>query len=654
METKDSVDEFIRAKDKNRIRCSIAMKEEKDRKEIDDNDIISPVDETSLVNDCFNLEQWMKEHPKVTFKKMCNFSSEELDELVSILENSVKTHSRGRKRKISTKGELFVTLSMFSANTTYELTASLFSLSRSTFHDIVDKVVNKYFPVFIDKFIPKSIPICSKEFINFPDAIGAVDSTTIPFYCPIDVDEKRASWDGKNHINGLKLQALVNPSGKAIHLNAEYNASVHDKKLFDISGIIEFITVKRGKMEKSLPVLADKGYAGINSYLPDSLVMKKGPENKEFNDSLASDRQIVERYFGRLKMTWSVLITGYRGDKGDKLKLIVLGLASLTNYLIDMHPLTKDDDLKENDDSELIKKKPTQISLPKKQRKFRASLKKLVPKNAPYFKLPVSNSFVGIRNQGATCHLNVTLQLLFSFPDVVEMITRGKDIEISPMHEIYCLFELLTNTENAIQYAVTTHDLILSIGKHFLQARDLRDTLSDIITFLDANFKAIPDVNFSISQLYTVNKGTVGHEYGIFNVRDNSVSVEDQIRKSRTILPKEKRSFGKLIFVEAYRQPETVAYKHYNTKINFEQELNLDDFSTSENKRFHLVGVIAYSNFHFIFFKKIKEQWYILNDDICYTCNEEHIKCLSGGEGCELLWNLTQEYKWVARLLIYS
>ena len=543
---------------------------------------------------------------------------------------------------------------MFSANTTYELTASLFSLSTSTFHDIVDKVVYKYFPIFIEKFVPKSIPTCTKEFVNFPDAIGAVDSTTIPFYCPFTEDEKRASWDGKNHLNGIKLQALVNPCGKAIHLNADHNAAIHDKKLFDISGIIEFITVKRGKMEKSLPILADKGYIGISSYLPDSLIMKKGNENKEFNDSLASDRQIVERYFGRMKMSWGVLLTGYRGDRSGKLKMIVLGLSSLTNYLIDMHPLTNDDNLKTGDDNEPIKKIPIQKTPPKKNRKFRAIIRKLVPKKPASFTFPVSNSFVGIRNQGSTCHLNVTLQLLFSIPDVVEMISRGKNIQISPMHEICNLFELLTNKESAAQYAATTCDLISSIGTHFLHARDLRDTLSDIIAFLDANFKTIPDVNFSIKALYTVNKDITGHEYGIFNIREGCISVEDQIKKARSILPEGKRSFGKLIFVDLYRQPETAIYKHFNTKIDFEKELNLEDFSTSENKHFHLAGVIAYSNFHFIYFKKAGEQWYILNDDICYICSEEHIACLAGGESCELLWNLTPGYKWVARLLIYS
>ena len=28
--------------------------------------------------------------------------------------------------------------------------------------------------------------------------------------------------------------------------------------------------------------------------------------------------------------------------------------------------------------------------------------------------------------------------------------------------------------------------------------------------------------------------------------------------------------------------------------------------------------------------------------------------CLTGGEGCEKLWDLTPGYKWVAKLLIYA
>lgn len=55
------------------------------------------------------------------------------------------------------------------------------------------------------------------QFQNYPDAVAAVDSTTIPFYIPPNDEEKRKTYDFKNAVNGHKLQAAVTPDGLAIH-----------------------------------------------------------------------------------------------------------------------------------------------------------------------------------------------------------------------------------------------------------------------------------------------------------------------------------------------------------------------------------------------------------------------------------------------------
>ena len=89
--------------------------------------------------------------------------------------------------------------------------------------------------MYIDKFIPKALPICKVQFKNYPDAVGAVDSSTIPFYRPQIKEDQKKSWDAKNHQNGIKLQALVNPAGKAIHICTNYLGTAHDKKVFDLS-----------------------------------------------------------------------------------------------------------------------------------------------------------------------------------------------------------------------------------------------------------------------------------------------------------------------------------------------------------------------------------------------------------------------------------
>ena len=228
----------------------------------------------------------------------------------------------------------------------------------STLQRIISRITKVFFPIFAKKFIPSQFVPCRLEFENYPEAVAAVDSTTIPFYNPGNYDEKKKSWDGKNHINGIKLQLAVNPAGIAIHINCEYIAGTHDKKIFDLSHISEFLTIKRGKRDMQLPILADRGYTGIQSYHVTAIVQKQGTDSEiiKENGDIAHDRVIVENYIGRLKQYWGVCSEGFRGERAN-LQLIIPALVGLTNYLIDQNPLRKVIITPEKSDTSIGKKK---------------------------------------------------------------------------------------------------------------------------------------------------------------------------------------------------------------------------------------------------------------------------------------------------------
>ena len=200
-----------------------------------------------ILKDSFNQEVFLKKHPNGSCETFTNFNDDELQTLTEIIETNLPK-KRGKKSQIDIKSSLFLALMYCSSYITYEEFSAIVSVKISTLQRVVKRVTVHYFPILINKFIPKSVPSTRRQFINFPDAVGAVDSTTIPFYCPTDKEEKKASWDAKNHCNGLKVQCLVNADGICIHCFAQYHAGTHDKKIFDLSGVTQFVTVKRTKI----------------------------------------------------------------------------------------------------------------------------------------------------------------------------------------------------------------------------------------------------------------------------------------------------------------------------------------------------------------------------------------------------------------------
>ena len=107
----------------------------------------------------------------------------------------------------------------------------------------------------------------------------------------------------KNKVNEQKLQAAANPHGIAIHINTDHPRSVYDKRPSDISGVPEFLTVTFGKQKIILPVLADRGYIGTESYHKSAIAQQRGSEEEtiNWNTDIAFDRQIAEKFYGRFK-----------------------------------------------------------------------------------------------------------------------------------------------------------------------------------------------------------------------------------------------------------------------------------------------------------------------------------------------------------------
>ena len=87
---------------------------------------------------------------------------------------------------------------------------------------------------FCSKILHREFVACSTRFVIFPDAECAVDSTAILF-CTSKKDEN-CIYEEQSELTEI-----------AIHINTDHPGGVHDERLYDISGLSEFLTVNIGK-----------------------------------------------------------------------------------------------------------------------------------------------------------------------------------------------------------------------------------------------------------------------------------------------------------------------------------------------------------------------------------------------------------------------
>ena len=139
------------------------------------------------------------------------------------------------------------------------------------------------------------------------------------------------------------------------------------------------------------------------------------------------------------------------------------------------------------------------------------------------------------------------------------------------------------------------------------------------------------------------------------NEQHRSFSIEKptdgSIKKSFDIKNEEKVQLNDYLFILVSRPAGT------EEKVPLEFEVNLDEIAIDDKliHDFDLCGIVAHKDYHYIFFKKVKQQWYIINDEWCFQISEEQVRCLEGGEEKDtyaLRSNMDNE-PWLSDLLFY-
>lgn len=143
----------------------------------------------------------------------------------------------------------------------------------------------------------------------------------------VDATEQRterrnngSGYSGKKKAETIKTQVVVDKKGKILHVSSSVPGNIHDKKLFDDSGV-------------KLPHNAkgDLGYLGVNIIIPHKSSKLHSLTRKQtlFNTRHSRQRIIIEHVFALLK-SYRILADRFRGSLSNyhQYFLIVCGLCN--------------------------------------------------------------------------------------------------------------------------------------------------------------------------------------------------------------------------------------------------------------------------------------------------------------------------------------
>ncbi|RLO00854.1 hypothetical protein DYB28_010362 [Aphanomyces astaci] len=301
---------------------------------------------------------------------MTNFSPSEFNVLwadISLYVNKSWNVGSGRKCEVSNRDMLFMLLTTLKTSGSWDIVATIFKEASPTFQQRVMNfvrvlhpfVMRKYVNALADKWTMLLLSTSGQRFANYPYARYATDVTSQQTNVPSgSYADKKVYYSGKHSLYGHKVELSVLPNGFAINCTKHYKGSVSDKTIFDENLDFHMVCLTKQANEDRIDdpdhatrqwaVLADKGYQGIQRDLRAVIPIKKPAggiltmDDIRTNDRIATDRVIVENFFGRLKTLWAICSHCYRWTR-QNYDVLFQTCVAMANVNIRMHPLRADD-----------------------------------------------------------------------------------------------------------------------------------------------------------------------------------------------------------------------------------------------------------------------------------------------------------------------
>ncbi|KAF0703053.1 hypothetical protein AaE_015577 [Aphanomyces astaci] len=262
---------------------------------------------------------------------------------------------RGRKPKTTPQDALFMTLVILKHYQTWDKHAVDFDLKAPTLEKIIMRVIDIASPALYEAFVtmPTMQELMDRgtTFAHYPYAKYATDVKFQPSHRPSGrFGEQKHYYSGKHKLYGLKIEASVSPQGLLVDMSPHEPGSVHDLTVFRNRHDLHVSALsKRHETHPAMwAVLVDLGYVGL-SHTIRAIHPKKRPvrgtldrADLDRNAAVASDRVIVENFFGRVCLLWKISLSTYVWDHKffDGIQRLTF---ALTNFHLGLMPLREDD-----------------------------------------------------------------------------------------------------------------------------------------------------------------------------------------------------------------------------------------------------------------------------------------------------------------------
>jgi len=246
---------------------------------------------------------------------------------------------RGRPCKLPMLEQFFLTLVRLRLGLLELDLAHRFGISQATVSRIVATWINLLYHTFkgIEKFpswhiVKKYMPESFKK--EYPNTRIIIDATEFPIQRPSSLLSQACTFSAYKNKNTVKVLIGITPSGVMSFVSKCYEGSISDRKLVEVSGLLE-------NLEPGDEVMADKGFQiqdllaplGVRLNVPPFLSgSSQMPESDVIQTrKIAHLRVHVERAIGRVK-EFHILKNTLPATMWDSINEIVYVCCMLCNF----------------------------------------------------------------------------------------------------------------------------------------------------------------------------------------------------------------------------------------------------------------------------------------------------------------------------------